>query len=494
MSNSTGLSEFSDDLELPDWVLSASQRRRIKALFVLGIVWGFVALLHLIPVTRWAVTGFATLVALHASRIVAAPIQPLPSPLTLQQWADQGSLPLDASDTGSSSSASVAGLVDGLDDLSDTPAETPGRQFLQGWPKVSILVPAKNESAVLPHLLRDLSHLHYPIDLLDLWVVDDASSDDTSSILALWQEKMPHLHVLRRADGSGGGKSGALNEVFAHTVGDIILVCDADAGIQADFLLQALPLFEQEQIGAIQVRKSVANAVHNGWTRRQSAEMIWDACLQSGKVAIGGIGELRGNGQLVRRDSLQRCGGWNEGTVTDDLDLTFRLHLTGVDIACTPTLAIDEEGVTTWKSLWRQRSRWAEGGYQRYLDYWPGILSNQMGTAKTVDLLIFWLVQYLLPMAILPDLLWTLLYSHSSALLPMGMVFTAIAGIGFMTSLYRIQHLKGRPLLWQSLGGMIYMMHWIPVMIVTTARMCIQPKRLHWVKTVHHGRASASEP
>lgn len=486
MSNSTGLSEFSDTLELPDWVLSASQRRRLKALFVLGLVWGFVALLHLIPVTRWAVTGFATLVALHASRIVAAPSQPLPPALTLQQWADQGSG--DGLDPESKSPD--ASLGSDAVDPSHAPAEIRDRQFLESWPKVSILVPAKNESAVLPHLLRDLSRLNYPIDLLDLWVVDDASSDDTPAILALWQDKMPHLQIHRRADGSGGGKSGALNEVFAHTQGEIILVCDADAGIQADFLLQTLPLFRQEQIGAVQVRKAVANALHNGWTRRQSAEMIWDACLQSGKVAIGGIGELRGNGQLVRRGSLQKCGGWNEGTVTDDLDLTFRLHLTGVDIACTPILAIEEEGVTTWKSLWRQRSRWAEGGYQRYLDYWPGILSNQMGTAKTVDLLIFWLVQYLLPMAILPDLLWTLLYSHSSALLPMGLVFTAIAGIGFMTSLYRIQHLKGWPLLWQSLVGMVYMMHWIPVMVVTTARMCIQPKRLHWVKTVHHGRTT----
>lgn len=35
--------------------------------------------------------------------------------------------------------------------------------------------------------------------------------------------------------------------------------------------------------------------------------------------------------------------------------------------------------------------------------------------------------------------------------------------------------------------GLVYMLHWLPVMIATTARMCVQPKRLRWVKTVHHG-------
>ncbi|MGF1575731.1 MAG: glycosyltransferase [Cyanophyceae cyanobacterium] len=462
MSDSTWLGEFSDEINLPDWVINSSQRRRLKAFFVLAVVWGFVALLHLIPVTRWTVTGFATLVAIHASRIVAAPIQPLPPPLTLQT---------DQRDPAQPDSASGSRL-----------------------PKVSILVPAKNESKVLPHLLDSLAQVDYPDDHLDVWVIDDASTDETPTFLAARQQLMPTLHVHRRAEGSGGGKSGALNEVLPLTQGEIILVCDADAGIPVDFLRQTLPLFAPQpnassRVGAVQVRKAVVNADHNLWTRRQAAEMVWDARLQSGKVAIGGIGELRGNGQLVRRDVLDKCGGWNEATITDDLDLTLRLHLTGVDIACTPTVTIEEEAVTTWAGLWRQRSRWAEGGYQRYLDYWPGILSNQMGSAKTLDLLVFFGVQYLLPMAVLPDLLWTLTTTQSSALLPMGIVFTAISWMGFYSSLRQIQKLQGWPLWRESLTSVIYMMHWLPVMAVVTARMCVQPKRLRWVKTIHHGRA-----
>lgn len=77
----------------------------------------------------------------------------------------------------------------------------------------------------------------------------------------------------------------------------------------------------------------MSNPNVNFWTLGQVAEMASDAYLQQQRVAIRGIGELRGNGQLVRRDVLEKCGGWNENSLTDDLDLTFKLHLAGVDIA-----------------------------------------------------------------------------------------------------------------------------------------------------------------
>jgi len=44
--------------------------------------------------------------------------------------------------------------------------------------------------------------------------------------------------------------------------------------------------------------------------------------------------------------------------------------------------------------------------------------------------------------------------------------------------------------LWQTLRGTLYMLHWIPVMISVTLRMAVRPKRLRWVKTVHQGRHS----
>jgi 1,2-diacylglycerol 3-beta-glucosyltransferase len=462
-----------EDLDLPEWLLTSAQRRRLKALLVLAMVWGVVSLMHQVAVARWLTVGLATFMVIHVNRLFRLqPAEP-PPPLRLHSLETPVG---DEVDKGSPNPPSEA-LA-----LQEPPL-----------PRVAVLIPAKNESAVLPRLLHSLSQLDYPRSHLELWAIDDASSDATPDILQEAQKWLPHLRVYRRPPGRGGGKSGALNEVLPLTQGEIILVCDADAIVPSDLLVRTLPLFAQpprpgrRAVGAVQVRKALSNPDVNFWTLGQVAEMASDAYLQQQRVLIGGIGELRGNGQLVRRDVLEKCGGWNESTLTDDLDLTLKLHLAGVDIAFLTEPAIVEEGVTSWKSLWYQRCRWAEGGYQRYLDYWPGILSGRLGMAKTVDLWAFFISQYLLPMALVPDTLWVLLTGHSSVLLPLNALVMGSLTLAFYRGLRQVEGLRGRQLWWRTVLGLLYMLHWLPVMIVTTARMCVQPKQLRWVKTVHYG-------
>jgi 1,2-diacylglycerol 3-beta-glucosyltransferase len=347
---------------------------------------------------------------------------------------------------------------------------------------VAILVPAQNEQAVLPTLVHNLFHLHYPPSQREIWIINDGSTDATPQLLRQFQTQFPQLQVHRRT--AQGGKSGALNAVLPLTKSKIILVCDADAQLPNQFLQHTAPRC-QGAIGAVQARKMIANADRNFWTRCQQMEMSCDAWLQTHRLAIGGMAELRGNGMCVRRDFLDMCQGWNENTVTDDLDLTFRLYLLGTELDFVTDSAIQEEGVTTWNQLWHQRCRWATGGYQRYLDYCPQLFT--LGWAKVIDLLLFFLLQFLLPIALIPDLLWTLVYRHSPVLWPLQLLLSLILSVAFMAGLYQFQGLRGLSLVGATLQGSIYMVHWIPVMIVSTLRLCIQTQPLQWHKTKHQG-------
>jgi 1,2-diacylglycerol 3-beta-glucosyltransferase len=255
-----------------------------------------------------------------------------------------------------------------------------------------------------------------------------------------------------------------------------------------------LPLFDRDTVGAVQVRKAIANADTNGWTQGQMAEMAWDAYFQQQRIALGGIGELRGNGQFVRRQALERCGGWNEETITDDLDLTLRLHLDQWDVDFLMFPAVSEEGVTNALGLWHQRNRWAEGGYQRYLDYWQLLARNRMGSRKTFDLVMFWLTQYFLPMAAAPDLVMSIVRNRLPVFMPMTTVSVSLSLIGMFVGLRRVQ--KGAYLrtLLQTLGGTLYTFHWLVVMPSVLTRMSIRPKRLKWIKTTHHGASNLASP
>jgi 1,2-diacylglycerol 3-beta-glucosyltransferase len=363
----------------------------------------------------------------------------------------------------------------------------------QIYPFISLAVSAKNEAAVIANLIENLCSLDYPADRYEVWAIDDNSSDSTGEILDRLALQYPQLQVLHRTGAATGGKSGALNQVLTMMQGDIIGVFDADAQVTTNVLQQVLAYFQTETVGAIQLRKAIANSSTNFLTRGQRAEMALDAYLQQQRTSGGGIGELRGNGQFVRRTAIASCDGWNEETITDDLDLTIRLHLTGWQIELMPYPPVQEEGVTTLKALWNQRNRWAEGGFQRYIDYWDAIASNRMGTKKTLDLISFLLIQYLLPPAGIPDFLMAFWLRHPPLLLPM----TASLGVALplwatWVGLRRSYQQAGEAvnittLLTQTAIGSLFILHWLVVMPLAIARMAVRPKQLKWVKTPRVG-------
>jgi len=425
--------------------------RRQKAAFLLMTIWLVTITLHLVSWGIWLVLSFTTLAGMQILRYLFA--QPDPTPLLL------------------------------------SPSE------LADAPKVSLLVAAKNEEAVIKNLVAMLCALDYPEDKYEVWAIDDRSTDNTPAILDRLAQEYPQLKVVHRAANAGGGKSGALNQVIPQTFGDIIGVFDADAKVTQDLLRKVVPLFAKEKMGAVQVRKAIANDTENFWTKGQATEMALDSYVQQQRIAVGGIGELRGNGQFVSRTALASCGGWNEETITDDLDLTIRLHLDNWKIGLLLTPPVLEEGVTTVNSLWHQRNRWAEGGYQRYLDYWRYIFRTPMGFGKRIDLLCWMMLQYIVPAANVPDGIMAIARHRLPILSPITALLFAWGFLGMFRGLIRVQATSGRAInlsslltiIGQSLRGLIYMLHWQVVMFSVTARMSVRPKRLKWVKTVHEG-------
>lgn len=447
-------SDLSDEDFESDFFFQGLEGRRRKAAVLLTILWGSTITLHLVSWGSWLVWALTTLMGIQTIwLLLTRPLQ-APEPLSDQDQAN--------------------------------------------FPEVSLLVAAKNEEAVISNLVRMLCNLDYPKNKYEVWVIDDYSTDQTPQLLEELATEYEQLKVLHRGADAGGGKSGALNQVLPLTKGQFVGVFDADAQVSLDLLRFVLPLFNKPSMGAVQVRKAITNAPLNFWTKGQMAEMVCDAFIQQQRIAFGGIGELRGNGQFVRRSALERCGKWNEQTITDDLDLTLRLHLDNWDIDFLNHPAVEEEGVTSALALWHQRNRWSEGGYQRYLDYWRLLVSNRMSVSKTLDLFSFMIIQYILPATAIPDLLMAIARNRLPIFTPLtGLGFTLIS-IGMFKGLRHSQQGKQLSLwqllitIWQALRGTVYMGHWMIVMAATTTRMSVRPKRLKWVKTLHQGSGEES--
>ena len=455
------LSEFSDpeiaEEEFREDFFQGLAGRRQKAAFLLMTIWIVTLMLHIISWGEWLVLAATGLAGIQILRCLLTPPEVTPAALSDEELA--------------------------------------------AAPKVSLLIAAKNEEAVIGNSVAMLCNLDYPTDKYEVWVIDDRSTDNTPMILDRLAREYPQLKVVHRAANASGGKSGALNQVIPQTFGDIIGVFDADAKVSNNLLRQVIPLFKESNMGAVQVRKAIANSTENFWTKGQAAEMALDSYVQQQRIAVGGIGELRGNGQFVSRTALYSCGGWNEQTITDDLDLTIRLHLDDWKIGFLLTPAVLEEGVTKASSLWHQRNRWAEGGYQRYLDYWRYIIRSPMGFRKKIDLICWMVLQYIIPAANIPDGIMAIARHRLPLLAPLTTLLFVWGFIGIFKGLVRTQTTQPTAektvglsllldLIGQSLRGFIYMFHWQIVLFSVTARMSIRPKRLKWVKTVHEGSTS----
>ena len=223
-------------------------------------------------------------------------------------------------------------------------------------PFVTVMIPAHNEEGVIGATVQNILNMDY--ENFEVIVIDDRSSDNTASVIKDLEQKYEKVTALIRPKDAFPGKSAVLNDALKLAKGEAILVFDADATVDPDFLSKLIPNLEPKDVGAVQARKVIRNKNTNLLTRCQNNEYTMDAHLQLGRDSIKGAVELRGNGELIKREALEDIGGWNNYTIVDDLDMSTRLHIKGWDVRFCIDAVVYEEGIIYIKPLYLQRSRW----------------------------------------------------------------------------------------------------------------------------------------
>ena len=365
-------------------------------------------------------------------------------------------------------------------------------------PFVSIIIPAHNEEKVIKDTVENILSLDY--QKFEILVVDDRSEDSTAEVLQELSRKYPEFKYYVRGESSFPGKSAVLNEALSMTKGEIICIFDADARIKPDFLKKILPYLAEPEVGAVQARKVISNRDFNFLTRCQDNEYILDAHYEASRDCIKGAVELRGNGQLVKRESVIDIGGWNNFSITDDLDLSTRLHLAGWDIRFAEDVHGYEEGITKFLPLLRQRRRWIEGSIRRYLDHAVAILTSKTTSLRvTFDMLAF-VSEFILPVWVVSEYLIqgfrfvkgvedNILYTLA---IPPAICLFFITGL-----IYSIRKYKKFPILKtvkQSIETGIYMIIiWIPMVSYIVFKIIFSERTMDWGKTEHGTEVPAQQ-
>jgi 1,2-diacylglycerol 3-beta-glucosyltransferase len=366
---------------------------------------------------------------------------------------------------------------------------TPGRVW---QPSVDIFISAKNESRVIESCVRKMFQVDYPDYMV--WIIDDNSTDSMPQILEKLQSEFPRLRVHRKT-GTCPGKSAALNEALALSKGEVVAVFDADAYIAPDFFQRVLPVLEPEGIGAIQAQKRIYEHQTGFLVNCQASEYALDTYFQMGRDLIGGAVELRGNGELIKRTALIDVGGWNNKAITDDLDLTMRLLISNWDVRFCPEAFVWEEGVTTLKSLIRQRCRWAEGSIRRYLDYiFPLNSPRRLSFTERIDTLAFTVFFSVPAIMFMEAMSEVFQYLAGQTVHPTFLLLSALA-IGLLSQINMLIAIRiYRPKMsflrafFHSFEviGYIYL-HWVPCVLLSIGRILTRDQATTWQRTEHAG-------
>ncbi len=359
-------------------------------------------------------------------------------------------------------------------------------------PFVSLVVPARNEEAVIDDTVRSLAGLRYHRDgapAYEVLIVDDGSDDATGAAASSAIPEAARISVRRRDPGSGHATKGAvLAWAMPYLSGDVIGVVDADTRVDPSFLERAMRAWERDPAAdALQAARRPRNAAESWLTAAQAEEQLMDMASQCGRWVTDGTAELRGSGMFVRRETLEKVGGWSERSLTEDLELSTRLSAYGHHVTLAPEAEVGEEAVETLGGLWRQRLRWAEGSLRRLLEHGPGLLAGSESTSRKADFLAFtgeFLIPPLFVAAIVASLVtiplpqpvdWTV---PASLFVGYGLgVF--LLGLGGLSAAGR----RGLPLVGGALRGALFLSHWLVVVPYALVRIAVGPEPRGFVQT-----------
>ncbi|HZL44707.1 MAG TPA: glycosyltransferase family 2 protein [Opitutaceae bacterium] len=246
--------------------------------------------------------------------------------------------------------------------------ETPAPPAWEGrLPLVCVQCPVYNEPLVIAGLLDCVTALRWPGDRIEIQVLDD-STDHTPAVIEEWLAAHPErarcCRHLRRVD-RAGYKAGALTAGIQQSDASFFAVFDADFRPAPDFLEVLIPHFADPRVAVVQARWDFANRGSSLLTRFQA--VFLDAHFvveQAARHASGLFFNFNGTAGIWRRSALEDAGGWTDDTVTEDLDISYRVQLRGWRLVYRDDYPVPSElpeSLTAFKS---QQRRWTKGGVQ----------------------------------------------------------------------------------------------------------------------------------
>lgn len=248
-------------------------------------------------------------------------------------------------------------------------------------PMITIQLPMFNEYFVVERLIKAVCNMNYPLEKLEIQVLDD-STDDTQIIaqklVKEYQEKGHNIKYIHRTDRTGY-KAGALKAALEVAEGEFIAIFDADFIPDKNFLMDTVPYFQYPEIGLVQTRWQHLNENVSLITRAQALALDAHFCIeQQVRCNADFFFSFNGTAGIWRKQTIIEAGNWEIDTITEDLDLSYRSQLKGWKFLYLNDVTSPAELPEDINSLKTQQFRWTKGYIETAIKLIPKIIKAKI--------------------------------------------------------------------------------------------------------------------
>jgi mycofactocin system glycosyltransferase len=225
------------------------------------------------------------------------------------------------------------------------------------WPSISIIIPTHNRAQQLERCLISLLNLDYPTQCLELIIVDDASADDTTTILEqLSQQAIDQgvtTQVIRHKHRRGVARSRNAGAAAAHH--ELLAFIDSDCVASPSWLANLVPAFQDVNLAAVggMIRAYEPHSMLGRY--EDSCSSLFMGTRPQQVRLEGPLTYLPTANLLVRRVLWHKLGGFAPFTFGEDVDFCHRLLASGSAIIYLPQGIVYHDYRTTLLDFLRTR-------------------------------------------------------------------------------------------------------------------------------------------
>lgn len=243
------------------------------------------------------------------------------------------------------------------------------------YPPVTVIVPCFNEEHTIYKTIRSLLALNYPKDKVNIFLIDDGSTDGTRNIL----EKFTKYKNIKIFHKENGGKHTALNLGLEHTETDFVGCLDADSSVDPEALPRIMSYFERDQSIMAVAPSVIANNPTNIVQSAQRIEYYMSVYFKKMLSYVGGIHVTPGPFTIFRKKVFNDLGPYVEAHNTEDMEIAYRMQKNHYKIEhCNDAYTYTNTPLTVRK-LFSQRLRWIYGFINNSIDYRNIIFRKKYG-------------------------------------------------------------------------------------------------------------------